>query len=227
MNQELQDIFETGEFEDNGSCQIQLLNWVGDDLHVELYIRTGFEEEKAQYWNIIAHTVRSQNIEKEWDDILEEVTDHPVLLPYTSNTANLFFSHFETSKTELLGNLYTATYDAVGDWLKWNSYLNYSAITIPGSSGCLAKGPLPLLEIYKKEVEKLGGKANLLSVMEPQRWDGEKWIKEFPDLKALILGDSYIIARDFKYKKSTTRSLTLLGQRPILKATSISQAGQD
>ncbi|MDF7802140.1 hypothetical protein P4C99_21895 [Pontiellaceae bacterium B1224] len=201
MNQQLQEIIETGEFEDNGSCQIQSLNWVEEDLHVELYVRTGFEDEQAQYWNVIAHTVRAQKIEKEWDDILEEVTEHPVLLPYTSNTANLFFSHFESSKIELLGNLYMATYEFVGDWLNLNSYLNYSAITIEGSSGCLAKGPAPLLEIYKKEVEKLGGKANLLSVMKPKRWDGEKWIEEYPDLKALILGASYIIARDFTYKK--------------------------
>ena len=201
MNKELQDIFETGEYEDNGTCQIQQLNWSGDDLLIDLYVNTGFEEDNEQYWNIIAHTVRFQNIENEWHDILEEVNEHPVLLPYKSNTANLFFSHYKDSKTELLGKLYSATYEAVGDWLNLNSFLNYSAISIPGPSGCLAKGPVPLLELYKKEVEKLGGKANLLCQMEPKRWNGTQWVPEYPDLKALILGRSYIIARDFEYKK--------------------------
>ena len=202
MNLELQSIFETGEFEEDGSCQIKSLTWNGDDLYIELLVETGFDESLAQSWSVIARHVREQKIEKEWDDILEEVNEHPVLLPYKSNNANLFFSHFDGNKTELLGNLFTATYEIVGDWLDLNTFLNHAAISISGPSGCLAKGPVPLLKRFKKEVEKLGGKANLLSEMEPKRWNGEQWVAEDPNLKALILGHSHIIARNFEYKKA-------------------------
>jgi hypothetical protein len=88
---------------------------------------------------------------------------------------------------------------------------------IPGLSGLtgpqtfqsapIVQGSKQLLERYALALAPLGLSASLTGERPPKYWDGEQYITSPEALQVLLLGDSYVIAREFLF---STRELEQL-----------------
>ena len=72
---------------------------------------------------------------------------------------------------------------------------------IDSGYGQLAEGAERVIIGYQKVLQQCGFKSSYLS-RSPKRWDNEKgWMDEDDNLQVLIIGKSYIVARNFAAEK--------------------------
>lgn len=201
MNPDLEEILQSGEFEDNGGIQIRSLRWIDEDLSILISVDTGMEGSPKQAWEIGAQKVRKERIERAWIDNLGEYDDHIVLLPYNDQVGQLYFSRLEYERDNLLGSLYRRLRDFSNDWLQLSEFLNYRGLLLKGDSGCLAEGPVTILKLFQEEIELRGGVGDIVGIRNSKRWDGQGWVDEHKNLKALVFGGSFVIAARFNFQR--------------------------
>lgn len=193
---------------DGGGVQILSTELINDELILKITIHNGdIDEEniKKSHWDIVCTDVRKENICFEWADDLFEKTDHPLLLPYNENKGQLFFSHLSAKPNELIGDLYKEFLNIIDSWYPFEHFFN-TCLPLEelcaSKTGCLAEGPISLMESFSTILQKHGGKTNILHIGPPKRWIEDKWIEESGHAKALIIGSSFVIAEEIKYNKT-------------------------
>lgn len=67
--------------------------------------------------------------------------------------------------------------------------------------GLFAKGPETYLEEYKSILEKQETQPYIYGNFKSKKWTGEEWIEENPNLKLLLMGESFFIADEFKFER--------------------------
>lgn len=120
--------------------------------------------------------------------------DHPILWPYTTRHAELYFYSAATNPKALSTDLHELHARAVLKWFPTDRFLNNLLPLhklLGASNGCLARGPLPLIRVYEAALQEAGVSC---SVLESYRSTGEE--TNIP--VALLMGTTYFIARDLR-----------------------------
>lgn len=120
-----------------------------------------------------------------------------MLWEYTDNIASLYFNGKSETPDELLADIYRLHRREFGQEFEIEKYLNncidFSSLC-HSDFGLFAKGPKKILDLYFLCLEK--------HKMIPYYYDYEILENTLnSDLVILILGSSYFIGRDFKFKK--------------------------
>ncbi|MEM9827651.1 MAG: hypothetical protein AAF958_13755 [Planctomycetota bacterium] len=125
------------------------------------------------------------------------VSEHPVLLPYQFPTVSLYLNRTLGSEKQLIADLIHAHAEVCGAWLHPFDYLRLDIIrpAPEPSFGLLATAPAKLIHRYREVVLKNGGSASIAGEIPLPTIDG-------PPVVALILGDFWIVARDFEVTRS-------------------------
>jgi hypothetical protein len=198
------DIINTLEFEDDGFFSIQAAIITVDNLELSLKLNTGETGSPTEEWLIKCSNVRSEKIGFECFYNIEEPEEHVLLFPYTKKRGSLFFSELSTDSKKIIGDLFLAHQEIMGDWYNFQDFLNQSIkldALCSSYSGCLAEGPLPLLEEYKKVIARHGGKSNIINIAAPKRWNGSYWEEESSENRLLLMGEFFIVAQSFCYEQ--------------------------
>lgn len=86
----------------------------------------------------------------------------------------------------------------VTDWIPFerfmNSYANLPEI-LSGGDGLLADGPKFLIEAYANVLVSENLNPSALTPQPAKWWDGRQWAENPAQLVALVLGDSFFVAR--------------------------------
>jgi len=197
MDPDLQAILSSREFEDAGTCRLRSVSFDGDSLLMSLEIVTGSAETATERWEITAEQVRKHRFERVYDDRLLESVDHVLLIGYREQIATLYFAKLECDPDTLFGALARRLSEFSKGWLDVEDFVNRSAVRSSFGSGCLANGPVPLLELFKEEVEARGGTGRIVGARDPVDGRGPK---------VLIFGESYVIAQELIYRKTGSAS---------------------
>ena len=129
--------------------------------------------------------------------------DHPALLPFTDDQAELYFTGAPPDPARMAEALRATSARVAGPYLDFDAAINSAAGDLPklleGDHGKLASGPMTLLHAFQKLLEGVGVKTSLLSTGEPKIYVEREleWLPVPRQLNVLDLGESWIVAQTF------------------------------
>jgi hypothetical protein len=197
---ELEALFESLEFEENGVAHIAAVIEGPDDLRVQLHVRFDAIDMAPKVWEFVCADLRTYRLCPEPIESIEFTTEHPLLVPYTAKTVSLNFVGAPVSPNALVGELWQAHQEGTDGWFSFDTFLNpgiKTAELLASGSGILAEGPRPFLDRYATVLKRHGLRIAWVGEREPLEWRDGAWLPEKRDLQALVLGDSYVIGRDW------------------------------
>ena len=199
---------DTMEFEMGGWLQVCGARREEDRLHVTLGVFSPGVS-PPQLWEVMARSVSSARLSL-FDPFYEVglTDDHPLVWPHTRDAVSLSFYFREgvADAPAVVADLYERHRDITGSWLPFEGLVDAPASTplrrrIADRYGVLAEGPEPIITAYSEVLEQHGAKTGRFSCRPPARWDGETWVREPEGLSVCLLGESYIIAREFAVQR--------------------------
>jgi hypothetical protein len=203
LNKDLRDIFETVEFEEDGSIHITGTDWYSDDLRLEFSINTGVEGQ-SQLWEIQMTGVRADLIKSNFADKIELFEHHPLLWPHNQIQTCLYFGHPTTKPYELFSDIYVAHMKETMGWISFDKYINPDMPIVDlckSAMGLFAEGPIALLEVYTRILEQHQMNPSIVGGSMSKHWTGEEWVQDDVAIKALIIGDSFVVAETFDFSR--------------------------
>lgn len=189
----------SAEFDDSeGWIRIVDADWVADDLRVTLSVLL-YEDTEPELWEISCSGVVEESLNSEGVEILSISSESPLLMPFTEPEVELMFSENSCTPAFLLGVVCTSCIEILGRAEYLPRFLNQAA-TVSGivSSHFGQLGRFPE-SVASRIMETLIGqpiRINALPGRMPKRWNGSEFIS-YPELKALEVGNSYIVAEQF------------------------------
>ena len=203
LNKELEDIFSTVEYEEDGGINITGTHWYSHDLRIEFVIRTG-NEGQSQLWEAQIGGVREDSIKSDFADKLELFEEHPLLWTYNQRQTNLYFGRPTDRPYELFVNIYNIHRQLTRNRIPFDKYLNTALTTIElckSTTGLFAKGPIKLMEAYKEELERHNMNPTIVGEHKPKRWLNGHQVDETEIVKVLVIGDSYVVGEIFDFQR--------------------------
>lgn len=201
---EFQEVMSSLEFEESGCVAISAFRMEERDVVLNIALQGGDKHDLLERWSIRCRAVRNYEFSDFTTNMLHEELEHVLLWPFKMLQGRLFFNRREACAREVMTMLYGAHDQAVCGWFPFEKFLNPSMFLpelLDVGVGLLAEGPLSLLETYKEVVEEAGMTTTMVGVRHPVRWVDNAWVDEDYDLKALVLGRSFVIAEEFEYSR--------------------------
>jgi hypothetical protein len=121
-------------------------------------------------------------------------SEHPLLLNHNHQHGSLFFTSKPANLHGVVGVLYQTHEDLFQGWRPLRDHINHCGKTheiLASGNGLLARGPIPLLELYQKSVQRLI-KTNIVNSYTP---DG--------GCRAIIFEDSFVICKEVEVSQQT------------------------
>ena len=195
------------EVEDENEVAIEFTDatWSGGSLELEL--RVTVSDIPPELWQVHCTNVLAYSLSSEGAFWLELTEDHPLLWEYKHLNAMAFFAGAPRNPAAAVGDLYEAHRRTVGSWLRFGDNLNAElepSQLLSTGNGLLARGPLPLLTLYKDALRPHGVEVNICSTRPPTFWDGSvsREVRPEDDLKALLIGSSYVVGTGLTARRS-------------------------
>lgn len=189
--------------DDGGSVRIISADWFADDLHLDLAV-SPHDESPAQFWELELGAVREEAISSAEEDNFIVTQSHPVLLPYKEDSLNVFFKGLAVAPLQLEGLILEAHLSVVGEWLPLSKFINAMGLSkiVREQFGLLGRAPESLARRYLQALESAGVHGTLTDKFPPKRWTGTEWVAESPELKAVIIGKSYVICESISANRA-------------------------
>ena len=198
---ELDALFSTLEFEESGAVLISSVRWPDQGCEILLDVRTGDEANPRQAWLVRCAEIRATRLSPSWDDLVELVPNHPLLLRYTEPHARLAFRGRPEHPLALVGALWAAHRAVTEGWYPFEEFFN-SNVPLPelvaAGGGILAEGPRPVLDAYANALSDHGVTPSIFGERPPQRWLDGAWVPEAEGLAVVLMGESYVIGAGFE-----------------------------
>lgn len=197
-------IAEAGDEEDV-VIRLSEAKWLGTSL--QLHLAVTILDSAPETWKVRCEDVLVYTLRDESANWLELTGDHPVLWEFKQETASAYFYQAPVNADAAVGALYEAHQNAVGSWIRFGQHLNSPpglSRLLAAGSGLLAEGPVSLLSLYKETLHRFGVTIDIRFTRSPQIWNGERWRQLAPenDMKALLLGTSYVVGSGWDAKQS-------------------------
>ena len=203
LHKELEDIFSTLEYEEDGGIRITGTAWNSDELRVEFAIKTG-KEGQSPLWKVQINRVREDLIKSDFADKLELFEEHPLLWAYNQRQTNLYFGKGTERPYELFVNIYNIHRQLTQNRIPFGKYVNRALSTIElckSTTGLFAEGPINMMEAYKEELERHNMNPTIVGGHNPTRWLNGHQVDETGIVKVLVIGDSYVIGETFDFQR--------------------------
>ena len=178
--------------EENGGLVILSLKYLNDDLKVLFTLSYGDNEKPKQLWQLDIADIEKERFVRNWVTFPEIYSDHFLLYEFIDNYTELYFKGSTSNPEKLLIELYNSHI------LNYSNDLDFGlGINAPNGmlklctndNGLFARGPKRILIKYADCLKANGIKTNFINEIESDK----------KNLKLLIFGDSYFIAKDFKF----------------------------
>ena len=211
LPKELEDIFEEYT-EDDYSLYVTKAEYFTDKFLLDFSLDVQDINDKGsiyQEWTIQADRQRKTHISFDFAPFIEFKEEHPLLWEFTDIQCQLYFNGQCNDFQKLFYDLYQTHKQLFGQYLCFSipfaeetSYLKPFQYT----NGLLTKGPKKLMEKYGECLKKNGLTCNFIGERQPMYWDGNQYIPETKDLKIMFIGNTYIIAEEFSFRRNGKNS---------------------
>jgi hypothetical protein len=200
----LTEILQSMEFEDDGWLRISSLVTSDRSSTLNVSVHTGQEEEPIQLWQVTGTNTEGYHIDMETCYDIEIVKDHPILWHYNCPTIQLYFNGSTLSPERAIVQLYERHLQLTGTWIPFHRYFNPEMSLrklLISSHGMLARGPKILLKEYADIIITSGITVSTTAEKKRLYWNGEARVPYPEGLKAVIIGNSYIVAEKFEVQR--------------------------
>lgn len=204
MMEVLTEILQSMEFENDGWLRITSLMTSEHNSTLNVSVHTGQEETDIQLWQVIGTNTEGYHIEMETCYDIEILKDHPVLWPYNYSTVQLYFNGSTSSPEKIIVQLYEKHQQVTNAWIPFHQYFNPELPLrklLMSSHGLLANGPTILLKEYADIVVAAGITVSMGTETPRLYWNGEARVPYPEGLKAVIIGNSYVVAEKFEVQR--------------------------
>ena len=194
---ELNDIINSDWYQDEGCVAINKLEYVNDDINIEFSLETGEYETPNQVWRLTAKSVKSNKINLDWGNNFQIFNDHFLLWEFNDHLTRLYFSGDGNDQNKLFVDFHKMHKSLYEKYFDIDKYINSSLdlINLCNSNvGLFAAGPMKILENYYECLKRNDRNPYYESYSKPE-------IDE--QVLLLILGKSYLIAKNFTFEKLT------------------------
>ena len=202
---ELEDAFSSVEFENERGLEICSIEYLDNELlfNFSFYLEEQ-EQLTKQFWQLEVKGYRDCKIDIDnFGDFITFYTEHNLLAEFNDTKTELYFRKAAENPEKLLANIYELHTIVFDNLIPIEKYLHgRQLLTLCKSdSGLFAKGPKSILKYYFDNLQKAGKEPYFFGETKPKYWDGEKWIEENDHLKLALIGGTYFIGQEFKFKK--------------------------
>lgn len=192
---QLLDTLTSLEFEEDGGIVIKSTEYNYEDLSITVAITTG-KDEAPQNWKITCLGMQIDQMSHGWASDLSILDTHPLLWPHGDQESELYILGPAETPVAIYGDIVMTHNANCNGWFHPNRFLNKSISPIEllsSSGGLLARGPHTLLSAYASVLTTYSVKHQLLShaVSAPDA---------VTSVHLLIIGDNYVIAREFLFE---------------------------
>lgn len=202
LPKELEEIIDTGEFEDDGGIKITSLGYFADNLKVGFSLDSGDEDKPNQLWELQIDGLRDQKIVVDWANNLEFYSDHFLLWEFSRNHTSLYFKRKANNPDKFIADIFKTHRAVFEKWFDVEKYISSFLFGLCNeSNGLFANGPKEILDYYYRVLKRNNTEPYYYGSTEPKKWDGEQWVVEDKDLKLLIMGDSYFVGKKFTFQQ--------------------------
>ncbi|HEX7414833.1 MAG TPA: hypothetical protein VF411_12390 [Bacteroidia bacterium] len=192
LPKELKAQLDSLDYQEDGGILITWVNFLDNNLKVNFTLSFGGIDRPKQFWNIEVTEIEKEKIVIEWANYPEIYSDHFLLYDFTDNYIELYFNGKTDNPEKLLIDLYKSHITNYNNDLEFGLGINAPNGMLKlctNDSGLFARGPKRILREYEKCLISNGVKTNYINEIESDK----------KNLKLLIFGDSYFIAKDFKF----------------------------
>jgi hypothetical protein len=134
-----------------------------DQITVNINLTFYDEDEIQEEWQIVCEDFGTHKFEYDVFEEWEIFSEHELLWNYNKEWGEIFFNGRTESTTEGIGELYKTHNDKTQGYIPFGEYINYRIDKLlDGGFGLFAKGPLNLLDSYRKVLTKYGYKTTVL-----------------------------------------------------------------
>ncbi|HYG74712.1 MAG TPA: hypothetical protein VEK08_06895 [Planctomycetota bacterium] len=122
--------------------------------------------------------------------------NHPLIWAEIEPRQELYFHGRPENADAMIGALYQAHQQITQGWIPFNNYLNPCMPLkklLSGTCGLIADGPVRIIDVYEAAFKQHGVKTNRLKERPAKRWNGNAWVPHSGSLRALLLGESYVL----------------------------------
>jgi len=194
----------TSDFDDaEGWIRIVDADWFADDLRLSLSIKFN-DESEAELWKIECTGVFEESLSSEGTELLSLSLESPLLKPYIEKEVDLMFSENSLAPEFLFGLVCSCCIEIMGKPNYIKKLLNLQptvrgiASSTYGKLGCF---PESVANNIVNSLQNQPIKINALPGREPKHWTGSEFLS-FPMLKALEIGESYVIGESFSANRA-------------------------
>jgi hypothetical protein len=218
MINEFLEIINTEDYYDTGFLNFVSIKIDENNGNIEIIIMIQFAilsepgVEMTQYWQIDCSQVQkcifSPNTKIYAHKIMLS-NKHCLLWDYIQSKKSLLVGTVESLSLEieaLAGHLFLRHQSLVDQWIPFE----ISFEVLRRGNDLLARGPEEVINAYQQVLEKAGIPCSSYISANPRWYDREKgWIEEPQNLKALIIGESYVVASEINATKISEGAFSL------------------
>ena len=158
----------------------------------------------SQKWTIEATGHIRNSLSFDFAPFMEIKSDHPLLWEYTDIQCQLYFTGKCEDLPRLFYDLYVTHKKLFGRYECfnidiWEEKSHFKRFMY--TNGLLTQGPKKLMDMYGHCLEQNGLGFTIIGKRPGEYWDGKESASQDAGLKILLLGESYIIAKDFTFLK--------------------------
>jgi hypothetical protein len=145
----------------------------------------------------------AERLLSEWKDVVVLDQEHPVLVPFTEEESDVYFSQNEIPAARLYGLVALTCASRVGDWYPVSRFLNKGLGLLQGQCpqhGLLGRFPRSIAEALLGVLAPEPIKVKSLNARLPSYWDGKQF-NSYPKLETFVFGESFVVGSGFEFKK--------------------------
>jgi hypothetical protein len=177
------------------------VKWLGSDIELGLKLHHGDGE--TTFWRVQCVEMRESRFEDPTArliDSIELASDHPVLWPHLRRQVELYFCGRAGNRDLVIAGLLRAHLKQAGLWFPFGKFFKDGTNLeqrLAYGHGLLAEGPETLMDAYRGVLKEHQLRPSSPPPRAAKHWNGRAWVENPPNLKALILGRSYVVASSF------------------------------
>jgi len=190
------------DFEDYGTFEVTKLEGDARNCSIGCSIKIDDDPGFHEKWVLSCVGVRKSEPSLGHIDNVDVKDTHVLLAEYREPKVRLGFRGTVPDPYSVVGALYKAHQDLADDWIPLSAFLMNREIVdlVRGGFGILAEGPAPFIGTYERVLGMFGFATSTTGQTVPKEWN-ESGYEEYPNLRVLLMGQSFVVAEQFIVKK--------------------------
>jgi len=202
---DLKETFQSLDYEVGGSLIANTIKYLDNELLFDFTLFLGgIEQNENQIWQLqILNCLDSKISIENLAGYFNFYSDHFLLWEFLDNETELYFKKGANNPEKLLADIYSIHNSVFDNHIPLEKFLNgNSLLTLCRSGhGLFARGPKRILKYYFDCLTKAGKEPYYLGDNVATKWDNKKRGSGNKDLKVALIGGTFFIGSDFKFKR--------------------------